>query len=153
MDIKKIKELLQLMERSKLKRLTIKEKNGFELTMEKEGELPVQMPASKPSFHPSASDNMLHPPEPALDTRPSKEAGDAAYITSPIVGTFYCAANPTDSPFIKVGDKVSEDTVVCIVEAMKVMNEVKAGKAGIVKEICVENMTPVEYGSNLFRIE
>ena len=74
-------------------------------------------------------------------------------IDAPIVGTFYAAPSPEAKVFVKVGDKVTADTVVCIVEAMKVMNEIKAEKAGVIKEILVENSTPVEYGQALFVIE
>ena len=74
-------------------------------------------------------------------------------IDSPIVGTFYASPSPDAKVFVKVGDKVTADTVVCIVEAMKVMNEIKAEKAGVIKEILVENSTPVEYGQALFVIE
>jgi acetyl-CoA carboxylase biotin carboxyl carrier protein len=74
-------------------------------------------------------------------------------IDSPIVGTFYRAPSPDAEPFIKVGDKVQADTVVCIVEAMKVMNEIKAEKSGVIKEILVENANPVEYGQPLFVLE
>ena len=73
-------------------------------------------------------------------------------INAPIVGTFYAAPSPDAKPFVKVGDKVTADTVVCIVEAMKVMNEIKAEKDGVIKEILVENSTPVEYGQALFVI-
>jgi acetyl-CoA carboxylase biotin carboxyl carrier protein len=74
-------------------------------------------------------------------------------IDSPIVGTFYASPSPEANLFVNVGDKVTADTVVCIVEAMKVMNEIKAEKAGVIKEILVENSTPVEYGQALFVIE
>ncbi len=74
-------------------------------------------------------------------------------IDSPIVGTFYASPSPDAKVFVNVGDKVTADTVVCIVEAMKVMNEIKAEKAGVIKEILVENSTPVEYGQALFVIE
>ncbi|MCK4982442.1 MAG: acetyl-CoA carboxylase biotin carboxyl carrier protein, partial [Victivallaceae bacterium] len=72
---------------------------------------------------------------------------------APIVGTFYASPSPEAKAFVSVGDKVTVDTVVCIVEAMKVMNEIKAEKAGVIKEILVENSTPVEYGQALFVIE
>jgi acetyl-CoA carboxylase biotin carboxyl carrier protein len=75
------------------------------------------------------------------------------YISSPMVGTFYLHPAPDQSAFVKVGDKISKDTVVCIIEAMKVMNEVKAGIDGVVSEILVEDTQPVEFGSKLFRIE
>jgi acetyl-CoA carboxylase biotin carboxyl carrier protein len=74
-------------------------------------------------------------------------------IDAPIVGTFYASPSPDAKIFVNVGDKVTADTVVCIVEAMKVMNEIKAEKAGVIKEILVENSTPVEYGQALFVIE
>jgi acetyl-CoA carboxylase biotin carboxyl carrier protein len=81
------------------------------------------------------------------------EAAPENTIDAPIVGTFYGSASPEAAPFVSVGDKVTADTVVCIVEAMKVMNEIKAEKAGVIKEILVENATPVEYGQALFVIE
>ena len=73
-------------------------------------------------------------------------------IDSPLVGTFYRAASPEAKPFVEVGDKVTADTVVGIIEAMKVMNEVKAEKSGVVKEVLVDNGDPVEYGQQLFII-
>lgn len=74
-------------------------------------------------------------------------------ITSPIVGTFYRAPAPDADPFVNVGDKVTEESVVCIVEAMKVMNEIKAEKSGVIREILMENAQPVEFGQPLFVIE
>ncbi|MBQ7696246.1 MAG: acetyl-CoA carboxylase biotin carboxyl carrier protein, partial [Lentisphaeria bacterium] len=74
-------------------------------------------------------------------------------IESPLVGTFYAAPSPDLPPFVKVGDKVTPDTVICIIEAMKVMNEVKAEKSGVVKEIVAQNGQPVEYGQILMVLE
>ena len=79
-----------------------------------------------------------------------EEAG--VYVTSPMVGTFYNASSPEDPPFVKPGDKIEKHSVVCIIEAMKVMNEVKAGVAGTVVEVLVENGHPVEFGTKLYRI-
>jgi len=84
---------------------------------------------------------------------PVVEAAPENTIDAPIVGTFYASPSPETSAFVSVGDKVTADTVVCIVEAMKVMNEIKAEKAGVIKDILVENSTPVEYGQALFVIE
>jgi len=75
------------------------------------------------------------------------------YVTSPIVGTFYLAPNPTAVPFIKVGDSVHQGQVLCIVEAMKLMNEIQSEVSGVVHEILVENAQPVEYGQNLFSLK
>lgn len=70
-----------------------------------------------------------------------------------MVGTFYLSPSPEDPQFVSVGDKVDKNTVMCIIEAMKVMNEVKAGISGIVEEILVDNAHPVEFGTKLFRIK
>jgi len=73
-------------------------------------------------------------------------------IKSPMVGTLYAAASPESDPYVSVGSYVDENTVVCIVEAMKVMNEVRAEVSGVIAEICVKNAQPVEYGQVLFRV-
>lgn len=83
---------------------------------------------------------------------PQDEAG-VAYIKSPMVGTFYRAASPESKPFADVGAKVVENTVVCIIEAMKIMNEIQAEAKGTVLEVLVENGQPVEYGQRLFKIK
>jgi acetyl-CoA carboxylase biotin carboxyl carrier protein len=81
-----------------------------------------------------------------------KEDISSLYVTSPMVGTFYASPSPDDPSFIKVGDKVEKNSVVCIIEAMKVMNEIKANVTGTVAEILVEASQPVEFGTKLFRI-
>jgi acetyl-CoA carboxylase biotin carboxyl carrier protein len=80
------------------------------------------------------------------------EVSTAETIDAPIVGTFYTSPGPEQPAFVKVGDIVSEDTVVCIVEAMKVMNEIKAGKSGEIKKVLLSDGTPVEFGQPLFEI-
>lgn len=89
----------------------------------------------------------------AAAAAPAAAPAPEKVIESPLVGTFYRSASPDSAPFVQVGSKVSEDTTVCIIEAMKVMNEVKAEKSGVIKEILVENGNPVEYGMPLFVIE
>ncbi len=81
-----------------------------------------------------------------------KEDVTSTFITSPMVGTFYLSPSPEDPTFVKVGDKVDKNFVVCIIEAMKVMNEIKAGLAGTVVEILVDSGQPVEFGTKLFRV-
>ena len=88
-------------------------------------------------------------PVAAAPAAPSKDK----IIESPIVGTFYRSSAPGADAFVKVGSKVDADTTVCIVEAMKVMNEIKAEKSGVIKEILIENGQPVEYGQALFVLE
>jgi acetyl-CoA carboxylase biotin carboxyl carrier protein len=152
MDIKQIKELMATMEKAGLKKMRIKEEKGFELELERHSE-PAHFPPSpkhpEPHHHhhfaPSAS-------QPKASAEKSEEAKPGDYISSPMVGTFYSAPSPDDPIYVKVGDTVDEETVVCIIEAMKVMNEVKAGKKGKVVEILVNNADPVEFGTHLFRI-
>jgi acetyl-CoA carboxylase biotin carboxyl carrier protein len=81
-----------------------------------------------------------------------KEEVPSLHVTSPMVGTFYSSPSPDDPPFVKVGDKIEKNTVVCIIEAMKVMNEVKAGVSGTVAEVLIESGHPVEFGTKLFRV-
>ena len=86
------------------------------------------------------------------DEMSAKEDSLSIFVTSPMVGTIYFAPSPNDPAFIKVGDRVEKNTIVCIVEAMKVMNEVKSQVQGTVTEVLVDNASPVEFGTKLFRI-
>jgi acetyl-CoA carboxylase biotin carboxyl carrier protein len=169
-ELKQIKELMAAMERAGIKKASIKEKDGFEVHLERHDVFtapPAQQPHAFPAaYHPPfeahhrfPSGSMPHHP-PLTSAAPqelpsSKEETKAPgkYITSPMVGTFYSSPSPEDPIFVKVGDKVDENTVVCIIEAMKVMNEVKAGISGVLVEICVENAHPVEFGTKLFRVQ
>lgn len=92
-------------------------------------------------------------PAAAAPTAKEEAAAPAKTIDSPLVGTFYRAASPDADTFVNVGDRVTADTVVAIIEAMKVMNEIKAEKSGVIKEVLVENGQPVEFGQPLFVIE
>lgn len=105
--------------------------------------------AMAPSANPGAADTAAA----GAAEAPAAAARKVITIDSPIVGTFYTSATPDAPPFIKVGDRVREDTTVCIVEAMKVMNEIKAEKSGIVRKVLVENTKPVEYGQPMFELE
>jgi len=151
MDMKQIKELIGAMEKAGLKKIRIKEEKGFELELEKQTEHP---PA--PIIHRPEPVHHLPPaqatPHKVAEEAPKDSSLPGETITSPMVGTFYSAASPDDPPYVKVGQEVDEDTVVCIIEAMKVMNEVKAGKKGKIVEILVNNADPVEFGTKLFRI-
>jgi len=167
-DTKQIKELMSSMEESGVTKIFIKEKTGFELQLERQ--LPVlatEVPhthsstnAHASSFYvPSKHHEFPHVPQHAHPHAPAApQEGDrnkeqeGKFICSPMVGTFYAASSPEHAAFMKVGDVVHEGSVVCIIEAMKVMNEVKAGMSGTVAEICVENGHPVEFGTKLFRI-
>lgn len=141
-DLKKVKELMAAMDKAGASRVRLK-------VGEEEIEIDRTAPEA-PVVHHHA------PPPPSAAAAPIPAAAPAAesgtFITAPMVGTFYGSPSPEADPFVKVGDTVTEDTVVCIVEAMKVMNEVKAGVKGVIKEILLETSHPVEFGAKLFRV-
>lgn len=109
--------------------------------------IPSPVVVEPPKAVPAAANNAA--PEAPKEERPTQRNT----INAPIVGTFYKAPAPDAEPFVKVGSKVTPDTVVCIIEAMKVMNEIKAEKTGVIKEVLVENGQPVEFGQPLFVLE
>lgn len=149
LELQQIQELMKILEQSRLKKIVIK-RGDFEVTLEKEGEV-VAAPIHSFS-HPVRTAHE----EPLSDTHHrghKKPDLEGKFVVSPMVGTFYASSAPDQPPFVKVGDRVDEDTVVCIIEAMKVMNEVKAGSKGIIAEVLVDNAQPLEFGAKLFRIE
>ena len=152
MDIKQIKDLMSHLEASKLKRLVYK-KGDFELEIEKESLAPPP-PPPRTKAQIAETDSAFYSEVAQKGERGGSGRPDApgSYVTSPMVGTFYSSPSPDQPVFVKVGDKVNENTVVCIVEAMKVMNEVKAGMSGTVAEILADNAQPIEFGSRLLRI-
>jgi acetyl-CoA carboxylase biotin carboxyl carrier protein len=151
MELKQIKELMAAMERARVKKMSIKETSGFELSLERETDHYSSSPSTEghmaqtPSFLP-------HTPHTPHESEKKETKVEGKYVTSPMVGTFYPAPSPEDAPFVKVGDRVDENTVVCIIEAMKVMNEVKAGISGTIAEVCLESGYPVEFGTKILRI-
>ncbi len=100
-----------------------------------------------------ASASIPSHPQTHIDELTSQKEEDVHIITSPIVGTFYRAPSPTSPPYVEVGDKVEKGQALCIVEAMKLMNEIESDVSGIVKEIFVENGQPVQWGQKLFAIK
>lgn len=168
MELKQIKELMGAMSRSGMIKLSIK-KEGFELSLEREENNAFR--SSDPSLEfedfqkPSqqwlktnqilshASDPVAEKLTDPITHQDVKETGKGIFITSPMVGTFYNSPSPDAPSFIKAGDKVEKNTLVCIIEAMKVMNEIKAHLTGTVLEVLVESGQPVEFGTKLFRIK
>ena len=146
MDIKEIRRLIKLMVDNDLSELHIDEgERGIHLKRGGPQAAPVVVPTA-PAAAPAAA-----PTGPGAAETP--EPGDGLIeVRSPMVGTIYVAPSPDSDAFVAVGASVSPDTVVCIVEAMKVMNEIKAECSGTVAEICVKNAQPVEYGQVLFRV-
>lgn len=147
------------MKRNELSEFAVEEE-GFKLKIRRGSNgLPV-VSTGRGSNPPFATGDTTPPvPVPAATpvqtvapSAPRDEAG-IVYIKSPMVGTFYRAASPDSKPFADAGTKVSENTVVCIIEAMKIMNEIQAEAKGTVLEALVENGQPVEYGQRLFKVK
>ena len=148
-DIKEIKTIIDLMKKNDLSVFEI-EKEGFRLKLEKAPSAQSHAPAwPAVTMPPKADSTAPEAPPPAaktIETVPLKE------IVSPMVGTFYRSASPDSAPFVDVGKSVTDDTVVCIIEAMKVMNEIKAETSGVIAEVLADNGKPVQFGQALFRV-
>src|SRR4051794_17378469 len=130
------------------------EKDGFKLKLQKgAGEQTVFTSAPIPHA-PAPMPQAAAPAAGAAPTQaPAAEKSALKDIVSPMVGTFYRAASPESPPFADIGKAVSEESVVCIIEAMKVMNEIKAETSGVIAEIVAENGKPVQFGQVLFRVK
>ena len=154
MDLKEIKELIALMKKNDLSVFKM-EKEGFKITLKKGGDFqpmistaaPMHVAHAAPMAAPSAAAGAPTEATAAAHVPSGKE------IISPMVGTFYTAASPESAPYVEVGQEVTADTVVCIIEAMKVMNEIKAEMSGTITEILIENGKPVQFGQPLFRLK
>jgi acetyl-CoA carboxylase biotin carboxyl carrier protein len=144
LELKDIKAIIDLMKENDLSIFEM-EKDGFRLKLQKGAGEQTVMAASPIAAPPEAL-----PPAAAKEaTAPSVPLKD---IVSPMVGTFYRAASPESPMFADVGKEVTEETVVCIIEAMKVMNEIKAEVKGVIAEVVAENGKPVQFGQVLFRV-
>jgi acetyl-CoA carboxylase biotin carboxyl carrier protein len=146
-DIKEIRTLIDLMKKNGLAVFKM-EREGFKITLKTAGAGPTHIVTSAPAA-PTASPAA---PAPATPAAPVAVEGGIE-IKSPMVGTFYSAASPESPAFVSVGQEITPDTVVCIIEAMKVMNEIKAEVSGIVTEVCAENGKPVQFGQTLIRLK
>jgi acetyl-CoA carboxylase biotin carboxyl carrier protein len=148
-DIKEIKAIIDLMKQHDLSVFEI-EKDGFRLKLQKG---PTDQPTAPAPLA------VITPSKPAATTSEATaavakpaESAPLKEIVSPMVGTFYRAGSPDGPPFVDVGKSVTEEAVVCIIEAMKVMNEIKAETSGVIAEVVAENGKPVQFGQVLFRV-
>jgi acetyl-CoA carboxylase biotin carboxyl carrier protein len=141
MSTRRIRQLLKIMDVNDVVELEFEEPD-FKIRLRKREDKVISAPVAVQSV----------PTAPTPET-PPKDEKEYFEIKSPMVGTFYKAANPDSEPFVKEGSLVEPDTVVCIVEAMKVMNEIKANVSGKIVEILSDNTQPVEYGQVLFKVQ
>jgi acetyl-CoA carboxylase biotin carboxyl carrier protein len=156
LDLKQIKQIIDLMKRSELTEFAVEEE-GFKLKIRRGlNELPVVTTSRSPGSAPAAEEPAPAPKAPApaaagVAAAAAEEAG-ISYVKSPMVGTFYRSPSPESKAFADVGTKVEDNSVVCIIEAMKIMNEIQAETKGTIVEILIENGQPVEYGQRLFKV-
>jgi acetyl-CoA carboxylase biotin carboxyl carrier protein len=163
-DLKQIKLVIDLMKRSDLTEFEV-EDQGFKLKIKRSsstGGAPVSYsaqpfpvaaaPAAVAAESTQAKPVSVAQPPPAAAVASGDEPG-VTYIKSPMVGTFYRSPSPDSPPFADVNTKVEEKTVVCIIEAMKIMNEIQSETKGTIVEVLVENGQPVEYGQRLFKVK
>ena len=146
MDLDQIKQLIDLLLESEITEIEVEEE-GTRIKVRKDSvaQQLVQLPASMSAASTAAARD--------LAGAPVEPENKYVVIKAPMVGTFYLAAAPDAPPFVKVGDCVDPEMVVCILEAMKIMNELKAGVSGVVRNILVDNGESVEYGQPLFEVE
>lgn len=151
MDLKEIRQIIEMMKRHDLS-LFHMEREGFKLKLRKGADYDETLAThAGPAPIPTVIASVEATPSAILAPAVNPVA-PVNFIQSPMVGTFYRASSPDDKPFVNVGDKVEEGTTVCIIEAMKVMNEIKAEKSGIITRVVAVEATPVQYESNLFEI-
>ncbi|MDD4816732.1 MAG: acetyl-CoA carboxylase biotin carboxyl carrier protein [Victivallaceae bacterium] len=161
MNVDEIKAIVKLMSDNDLTEFKVEaedynlciKRGGGKVQAIQAGMVAPAFMAAAPAAAPVAVQPIAPTPNSTPEPVPAAPATPARTINSPLVGTFYRSPGPDAMPFVKVGDKVTPESVVCIIEAMKVMNEVKAETAGTIKDILTTDGTAVEYGQPLFVIE
>jgi acetyl-CoA carboxylase biotin carboxyl carrier protein len=152
MDLRKLKTLIDLVAESGISELEVTEGEGKVRIVKAPPQI-IAAPVAAPVAAPAAVQPAAPAPAaaaPAIEAAPAAPSGHT--VNSPMVGTFYRAPSPGAAPFVNVGDTVREGQTICIIEAMKLLNEIEADKSGVIKELLVENGAAVEYGQPLFVI-
>jgi len=150
MDIRKIKKLIELLEESGIAEIEIKE--GEEsVRISRHGTMPMQMPMQM--YAPQSAPAAAAPAAAPIAAAPVEKKPLGHTVKSPMVGTFYMAPSPGAKSFVEIGSRVTAGDTICIIEAMKILNQIEADKTGVITAILVENGQPVEYGEPLYVIE
>lgn len=156
MNLKELKELIEMLKGTDISELEI-ERSGVKVRLRKGGDVTFHPAMPRMEYPPAAIVAPGVPETPAAASGAEKPAeqtkSNQIKVTSPIVGTFYRASSPDKPPYVETGDTVKMGQVLCIIEAMKLMNEIESETAGKIVQILVENGQPVEYGQPLFVIE
>lgn len=150
-DVRKVRRLVELMHEYDLAEIDLQQSEQ-RIRLKKGQEAPPAAAAPAPAAPPPTPAPASTPPAEAPPAE-SSDAPGGRYIVSPMVGTFYSSASPEAPPFVKPGDQVGPDTVVCIIEAMKVFNEIAAECSGKIVAVLVENGDAIEFGQKLFQVE
>jgi len=152
LDLIKIKQVVDLMKKSDLSEFEIQDQD-FKLRIKRD--VPGRAPVAAQAAPLAAAPAPVAPATPAALAPAAPAAADPSIklVTSPMVGTYYCTPSPENPPFVTVGSPIKADSVVCIIEAMKVMNEIQSEISGTVVECLVANGTSVEFGQPLFRVK
>ena|SRR5437773_8956385 len=146
MDLRKLKTLIELVENSGIAELEISEgEERVRITRSLPPGTPATAQGAQTTFSPAVPGSSQATPEPAA----AQTESEGHVVKSPMVGTFYRSASPGAAPFVEIGDEVQVGDPLCIIEAMKLMNEIETDRAGVVKAILIENGQPVEYGQAL----
>jgi acetyl-CoA carboxylase biotin carboxyl carrier protein len=149
-DVKRIRRLVELMNEHELAEIDLRQADQ-RIRLRKGGEPVVSAAPVRPASAPAASAETG--PASAIAAPAKIDGKDIVVIKSPMVGTFYASASPDSPPFVKVGDHVGPQTTVCLVEAMKVFNEIPAEVSGQIVAVCVETGEPIEFGQVLFKVD
>ena len=166
-DLRYVKKLIEMIDESSVDSIEIATEKGIKIRIAKSptqrGGVQVAAPVAMPAMMPSIVDSRVTPAAGVPTTAPESSAGRTdgggppasaqLEVKSPMVGTFYSAPEPGAKPYVSVGDRVQKGQTLCIIEAMKIMNEIESEFTGVVKEILAQDAQPVEYGQVLFRID
>jgi acetyl-CoA carboxylase biotin carboxyl carrier protein len=157
-DLRYVKKLLEMMDASSANSIEITADKGMKIRVSKGARAPVQIAAPMQMQMPMAAapaPAASPASAPAAEAPPKPEAAKSRWleVKSPMVGTYYSAPEPGAKPYLSVGDRIAKGQILCIIEAMKIMNEIESEFDGTVTEILAQNSHPVEYGQVLFRID
>jgi acetyl-CoA carboxylase biotin carboxyl carrier protein len=160
-DLRYVKKLIEMLDSSTVDSVEISTDKGMKIRISKtpqhRGPMQIPTPVPMPAL-PASPPQRLTPTDgvPALEPegpRPEPQKPNLLEVKSPMVGTFYAQPEPGAKPYVTVGTRIAKKQVLCIIEAMKIMNEIESEFAGVVKEVCVQDSHPVEYGQVLFRVD
>ncbi len=154
MNLKELKELIEMLKNTDISELEI-ERSGVKVRLRKGGDVTFHPSMPRMEYPPAAivAPAVVEPSAPVVEKPAEQLKTNQIKVTSPIVGTFYRASSPDKPPYVEMGDIVKKGQVLCIIEAMKLMNEIESETTGKIVQILVENGQPVEYGQPLFVIE